>query len=243
MAVSAVIFDIDNTFYNYTEGNRAAMEALVRHVRDDLHLDAEEFRAYTGEAYNVMRKRLAGRAACHNRLLRFQYVCRKMGLPDYPYAEDFARLYWQTLLDTAVPEPGLTELLKALKESGITVAAGTNMTAFIQFEKIRCLGIGSYIDRIYTSEETDAEKPSAPFFDYCVKDLGVGPEDCLFIGDDAVNDYGASTGYGLHGIWYAARPGAHPEEEAKVPEADTVHSFTECVSGGTVHFGDLTVTA
>lgn len=238
MKPAAVIFDIDNTLYDYTSGNAAAMNALADFAEGSLHVDPQLFRAYTQEGYELFARRMKGLAASHSRLLRFQYVCRKMGIPEYPFAFDLAKLYWDTLLQTAVPEPGLIDLLKALKGSGIIVAVGTNMTAPVQFKKLRTLDVGKYIDFVFTSEETGAEKPLPAFFQYITNTLGVTSECCVFIGDDALNDYNASINAGMLGLWYAARPGFRADLESAIPETRIIRSYRNCLREDEIHLGD-----
>ncbi|MCP9610676.1 HAD family hydrolase [Coprobacter tertius] len=47
--------------------------------------------------------------------------------------------------------------------------------------------IGDFFDRMYTSYEVGACKPSAVIFDYMIKDSGLNPEETLFVDDGIRN--------------------------------------------------------
>ena len=114
----------------------------------------------------------AGRdyAVNHNRLVRFQCMLETLGKPVFPYAYEMYNLYWDTLIDQIIPSPGIEELMKELKQRGIYIGIGSNMTSDVQYRKILKLGLGKYIDGIVTSEEAGAEKPHRKaFFDLCVE--------------------------------------------------------------------------
>ena len=102
----------------------------------------------------------AGRdyAVNHNRLVRFQCMLETLGKPVFPYAYEMYNLYWDTLIDQIIPSPGIEELMKELKQRGIYIGIGSNMTSDVQYRKILKLGLGKYIDGIVTSEKVPARK-------------------------------------------------------------------------------------
>ena len=97
-------------------------------------------------------------------------------------------LYWDSLLSSARPEEGVLQLMQLLKTKGIGIGIGTDMTAYIQYEKLEALGVSSYIDWIVTSEEAGAEKPAERFFALCAEKAGADPSQCIFIGDTLEKD-------------------------------------------------------
>ena len=108
--------------------------------------------------------------------------------------------------------------MQKLKESGVRMGIGTNMTAYIQYRKLERLGLSAYPDWIVTSEEAGAEKPDRRFFDLCIQKSGCAPEECLFVGDHPQGDAKGSLAAGMHALLY----GAHG---AECPEAISVKNY------------------
>ena len=92
--------------------------------------------------------------------------------------------------------------MQKLKERGIRIGIGTDMTAHIQYRRLEFLNLSPYIDFIVTSEEAGVEKPHYHFFDICVEKAGVRPEECAFIGDNVKKDIEGAWESGMKGIWY-----------------------------------------
>ena len=69
-------------------------------------------------------------------------------------------LYWDTLIEKSEISPGAAETICALKERGIRVGIGSDMTAWVQYRKLEKLGILQYFDFVVTSEESNADKPT-----------------------------------------------------------------------------------
>lgn len=204
--IKAVIFDIDNTMYNFDESHKSAMAALCAYTEKNFGMDADETKKLAAKCMGMIIERLGDNcAAIHNRLIRFQCFLEQIGSADYQKAMEMYHTYWDTLLDVMEPEPGLLPLLKRLKEKGIKIGIGSDMTAYIQYKKLEKIGALGYLDFIVTSEEAGAEKPAPQFFELCVKKAGCRPEECVFIGDNLKKDVAGSAGYGMIGTWY------HPE--------------------------------
>ena len=155
------------------------------------------------EAYQLEGRRLGPVAASHNRLLRYQLLLEQACLPIFPHALEMARTYWEALLGTVEPEPGLIELLQGLKRAGIRIGVGTNMTALMQFQKLYRLGLTEFVDTVVTSEEVGVEKPEPGFFSLCQEKALCLPEETVFIGDNLELDVRASIRCGMHGVYYS----------------------------------------
>jgi HAD superfamily hydrolase (TIGR01549 family) len=66
-----------------------------------------------------------------------------------------------------------------------------------------------YCYRIFLSDEIHAIKPTATFFHVVLKSLECRPEECMMIGDSAVDDMAGGKRAGLYTCWY--RPGTNPK--------------------------------
>ena len=173
--MKAVFFDIDNTLYSYDQGNEAGMKALTSYAENNLQVSAETFMQAFRQARKVVEERIGmDCAATHNRLIRIQCILEILKKPLYPHAKMMYHRYWENLIAFSRPEEGAVQLMQALKAKGVGIGIGTDMTAYIQYEKLEKLGLAPYIDWIVTSEEAGAEKPSERFFALCAEKSGRG---------------------------------------------------------------------
>lgn len=226
--IKAVIFDIDNTMYNFDESHKSAMAALCAYTEKNFGMDADETKKLAAKCMGMIIERLGDNcAAIHNRLIRFQCFLEQIGSADYQKAMEMYHTYWDTLLDVMEPEPGLLPLLKRLKEKGIKIGIGSDMTAYIQYKKLEKIGALGYLDFIVTSEEAGAEKPAPQFFELCVKKAGCRPEECVFIGDNLKKDVEGSARFGMAGTWY--HPGKGPSDGGS--DYPVIRSFEDYLHG------------
>ena len=214
--IKTVIFDIDNTLYDFDRANRFGMEAVRDYCRRSFGLEEPHFREYYRKAWRMAEERVgADTAAIHNRMLRFQCMMELLGRPLFPHVKTLACAYWDTVLEQMKPYPGIIQLFQTLHEDQIRIGIGTDMTAYIQYRKLEELGVSPYVDLVVTSEEAGVEKPDTKFFGLCAEKAGCSAEECAFIGDTVKKDVQGSIDAGMHGIWYSQ--GAEPEEGLPYP--------------------------
>ena len=80
--VRGVIFDIDNTLYDYDAAHAVAFQALTEYAQHTLGVDPEEFESLHQRANQLLQARTGGDcAAIHNRLLRYQILLEELGKP------------------------------------------------------------------------------------------------------------------------------------------------------------------
>lgn len=169
---------------------------MLKHAR-------EEMESYYKTAGKIMNKRIGSDiAAIHNRLLRIQCMLELMKQPLFPHAFNMYHTYWDTLIQRARPSKGAVDFIKELKKRGIRIGIGTDMTAYIQYKKLKALGVAPYVDFIVTSEEAGVEKPHPHFFELCVQKADVKAYECAFIGDSLTKDVEGACNNGLNGILY-----------------------------------------
>lgn len=201
--IKAVFFDIDGTVYDYASADEKAQRVLRDYSFRELEIAPEEFDRWIGRARKLADSRTgANCAANHNRLIRFQCLLEIIEKPLFPHAYNMYDLYWNTMIEAAVLEPGTVELMHNLKKRGTYIGVGTNMTADIQYRKIEKLGLGRWINGMVTSEEAGVEKPDETVFRLCAEKAGVKVGECVFIGDSLEHDVKGAQAAGMHAVWY-----------------------------------------
>ncbi len=220
--IKAVLFDIDNTLYSYDNAHSIAWEALCAYAQDNLGMERQAF-TYNHQAAAELAKARLGVpcAAVHDRTLRYQLLLEQSGLP-LGHALPMSELYWDTLIRSAAPFPGLSACLADLVAAGFTLGIGTDMTIDYQLKKLSSLGLLSFFRFIVSSEEVNAEKPDERLFLTCAAKAGAAPHECLFIGDSLQKDVLGAKSTGMETIWF----GASAEQAAAHPEIAVISDYT-----------------
>lgn len=242
--IKAVIFDLDNTLYNFDKGTKAGAEAFAAYCEKELGIAHDEALSGWKEAYKEQIAAMTDFCpAVHNRLIRAQIFLKKRGIKEIPHATRLAEAYWKGLIDAMVPEDGVEELMAAIKKKGLKIAVGTNMTSYVQHLKIEKLGFDKYVDCLISSEEAMAEKPTKEFFEYVLKRLDINADEAVFIGDSITHDMDGAATVDMNRAWYTKYP--KKDDFAKADEKgikNRIASYRDCLApDGSIKFGDIEI--
>ena len=213
--IKSIIFDIDDTLYDYGAAHGIALNTVAAFAEGALGLSPDAFRALHGETFHRQAERCGPTAASHSRLIRFQMMLEALHGP-VALAPEMESLYWTALMACMKPMPGAVETLARLRDMGLTLGVGTNMTAQWQFAKLNRLGMMPLMDFIVTSEEAGVEKPAAGFFQLCAEKAGHAPGECAFVGDNLEGDALGALDAGMAAFWLCRDP-----EPADAPDGIT----------------------
>lgn len=100
--------------------------------------------------------------------------------------------------------PEIIPLLSKLKEMGIYVGLISNCFSE-EAIVIRKSKLFPYFDKVYLSYEQGLAKPDEEIFARCIRDLGVEPRECIYIGDGGSRELEAAKQVGmkpLQATWY-----------------------------------------
>ena len=214
--IKTVIYDLDDTLYDFHVVNQIADQNVQKEAerrfgekgRDFLKVFATSYRAigrYMPEDVRVLQPENVDLAPVHSRTLRIAYTLEQLGLPVLPHTIELYDIYWGTILSLMQPEEHIREALEGLKQRGIRIGIGTNMTSHIQYKKLIRLGLSDVVDFITVSEESIFDKPDVRFFARVLERSEASPEECLFVGDNYQNDYLGAKACGMNALWYAKK--------------------------------------
>lgn len=189
----AVLFDTDNTLYDYLPAHTAAQKAVRKKVVATFAVDGKDFDLAYAKARAHVKQRLCATAASHSRLLYLQKMLEIMGLGSQVLlALDLEQTYWRTFLCHASLFDDVFELLDDLRLLGIPTAIVTDLTAQIQFRKIVYFGLDHHFDYIVTSEEAGFDKPHPAPFEIALEKMQLYHANVWMIGDHPINDIGGA---------------------------------------------------
>lgn len=154
-----VIFDLDNTFYNYEERHLCAIKKLYELLSVETSLSILQVSKLFDLAKKNVHLRLGNTASSHSRLL---YLNEFFHLDkSRPSASILMRLeseYWETFLSEINLLPDSFEFLDSVVKNNIPTALVTDLTSEIQYRKMEKLGLEKHFSSLITSEDAGGDK-------------------------------------------------------------------------------------
>ena len=205
---SILLFDADNTLFNFDAGNRRAFSEVSRicHLPDTDEL----FHAY--EAVNAEMWSAFDRGECTKDFLvveRFRLFLERVGLQADPVQCN--KIHLSTLATNTVLLPHALEVCRTLAQTH-SLYIVTNAVAAVQKARLAASDLRPYITDAFISEDAGASKPSVAYFDYVFSRIpGITRENCLLIGDSPSSDLQGANNYGIPCCWYNPRGLARPD--------------------------------
>lgn len=203
-----LLFDADNTLFNFDAGNRRAFSETCRVCR--LPDTPELFQVY--EQANAEMWSAFDRGECTKDFLvveRFRLFLERAGLQADPVLCN--KIHLDTLATNTVLLPHALEVCRALAQTHRLYIV-TNAVAAVQKARLAASDIRPYITDAFISEDAGANKPSAAYFDYVFSRIpGITRENCLLIGDSPSSDLRGANNYGIPCCWYNPQGLARPD--------------------------------
>lgn len=193
-----ILLDIDNTLYDYENCHTYAMEKCIELMKFKFQVDKSEFI----ESFLISRKkihqRLKNTAASHNRLLYFQGVFEILGINSLNHSLELYNCYWDNFIEKIEPFEGIHPIFQ--KYDG-KICFVTDLTAHIQFRKLRKLKLNNTNNFMVTSEEAGVEKPNKEIFHLALKKLNLRIDEVCMIGDNFEKDIIGASNLNMDTIW------------------------------------------
>lgn len=200
--IKTVVFDLDNTLYDYDYCNRIAEIELYRKMKTYFKIDTINAEKLLADAKRNIKKRLGNTAASHNRLLYMQNICEQLNVKPGLYALKLYNAYWDVVLTNMQRYSYVLPLLETLHKKKLVLGILTDLTAHIQYRKLEALEISDFFDMIITSEEAGEDKPSDKMFNLLFEKTKNNPDELLMIGDSQEKDIAGAQKHGINTILY-----------------------------------------
>lgn len=197
----AVLFDLDNTLYEYEPAHKKALAKVYQILGKEIKISEDRFDKLFNLSRTEIQRELSGTASSHNRCLYFQRLIEKTHNTVEPkiilklYNE-----YWNIFLKNMKLKRGVLETLKKLKSGGIKIALISDLTTNIQLRKIERLKIIPYVDVLVTSEEAGSEKPHPTMFLSTLNKLNILPQEAIMVGDNKEKDIAGANAVGIESV-------------------------------------------
>jgi HAD superfamily hydrolase (TIGR01549 family) len=191
--IEAVLFDGDQTLWDFERVMRTALEATAGELRSarpgpiadaltwrDLSRDRDEVGAeLEGTEYDLARLRVLGFARTLDRLRAAQGGTRE---DDAALAEQLATSYFAHRdRDPALFEDTLPCLDALAPDYRVGLLSNGSRLP-------ESIGLGGYFETVVFAQDHRVAKPDTRLFEICRQQLGLPPEACVLVGDHPLND-------------------------------------------------------
>ena len=211
MKYDLVIFDMDGTVLNTLYDINAALNHALASVGFPPRT-VDETRSFIGNGVRILLRRAAPEGADDDSLEKLFSA--------------FVKYYGEHLADLTVPYDGIPDLLRRLREAGLTVALLSNKADFAV--KLLCdRFFPGLFDRAYGARDGIPVKPDPSGTIGPIRELGVAPERVLYVGDshvDLATAHGAGVDCALVGWGYLnQKVELDPERDVAAATVDDVY--------------------
>lgn len=191
------LFDLFGTLINEEKSNyNRALEWLANTYFEDKVIELKELSQLFKDKYLEERKSSDKENSFFNQLLFFENKLNIKITDDFLSVElDFINIFRKEKLIN-----GTTELLKYLYKNdhkifilSNSIFSGVSLKTYLNY-----LGIGKYIEKVFTSADIGFRKPSKEAFTYIIHNLKItNPKKIYFIGDSLEKDFNGSKKAGF----------------------------------------------
>ena len=213
MAITAVLFDLDDTLFDHSACTRAALADLrgrfdvLGRVPSAL-LDAEHRRLLEALHLRVLAGQLTVDDARNERFR--QLLAFAGGTPDAASPIEVAAAYRAAYLAHWRPVDGALELLAAL-HGRVSTGVVTNNVASEQRQKLAACGFDPLLDAVIISEEAGVAKPDPRIFTLALDALRRAAGETVMIGDAWETDIVGARAAGIRPLWFNRLGAASPD--------------------------------
>lgn len=189
--IKAVLFDMDNTLFDFLEAKLTAFKKMVEYLG-------------AGDPEAILEYFLRGTPGFEDLENIKDYL-----QDNEIYSEDnyniCCRIYETIKVEALVLYPGVKHTLEVLKEEHISLALVTDAHSHNATKRLERMQIIEYFDLIVTNDMTGAKKPDHKVFHFALDLLKVKPSQAVFVGDSLRRDIeparqiGMLTAYAAYG--------------------------------------------
>ncbi len=195
--IKAVLFDLDGTLLpmDNDEFTKSYFKLLAAKLRP-LGYDAEELVSAIWDGTAAMVRNDGGRTNEDAFWDRFSAILGERALRDKPVFEDFYMNEFNSAREFCGFDENAKAVVELAKSRGLITALATNpiFPSYATESRIRWAGLEPGDFALYTTYENNSYcKPNPEYFRVVAASLGLRPEECAMVGNDADEDMIAGT--------------------------------------------------
>lgn len=182
--IKAVVFDLDHTLFD----RYATITAVAPKLRNHFEINPDYDDKKIADTMISHDKSFVHRGwnKIQDEIVKTGMILKSLEPQEYHTAvmTEFAKV--------AIPFDFTKPMLSELINQGYKIGLITNGNAKLQHSKLDMLGLNEYFDYIYIGGEHEVQKPHLEPFFITAEILKVEPSECVYVGDNPINDVDAS---------------------------------------------------
>jgi len=205
--ITAVLFDMDNTLFDFVEAKIAACSQVNRILGLDRAMDLLGYflrrDGHGFEDWNNIRDFMTDNGVYSDE--RYARCCQA---------------YEEWKIRDLAPYPGIEPTLLALKDRGLSLSIVTDAHLKNAVSRLERTGLYPLFDEIVTADLSGSHKPDPKVFRYALERVGRNPSEVLMVGDSLRRDIGPAKRMGMMTAY--ASYGDRNFHEDRTEKADVV---------------------
>ena len=203
MFYKGIIFDLDDTLYDYNKTNKHATEIIIKYIieNNNTYKNFEYILEVYNNISNKLKYELKNTASSHNKSIYFKHLIEELKL-SYSLFTKVNNLYWESFYSSMSCFEGVEEFLHWNKKNGIKIGILTDYETEYQIKKLEQMNLLKYVDCIVTSEEVGIEKPSVNMFSNILRKMDLSYNEVIMIGDNYDKDIKGALEVNIKGYWF-----------------------------------------
>jgi len=202
MFYKGIIFDLDNTLYDYDICDKKAINEVFNYlIQMKNSLTIEYITSVYLDISKNLKYELGLTASSHNKSIYFKQLLEKLNINLLTFSK-LHDIYWETFYNKLVCFGGVENFIKWNKTNDIKIGILTDYESEYQIIKLEKLGLLEYIDCIVTSEEVGIEKPSTKMFNTILQKMKLNITDVIMIGDNYEKDIIGARNLNIISYWF-----------------------------------------
>jgi 2-haloacid dehalogenase len=200
MKYTLLLFDADDTLFDYKKGENYAFSNTFSDFRLDVDLKKAKnlYKVFNKQAWKDFEKNRI--TADELKIKRFKLLFDELSLDVSP--QEFSDAYLDHLSNSTFLFNGVEELINDLAGK-VTMCIITNGLKRVQRPRFDRSSIGRYFKEYIISEEIGMQKPDESIFQYTFEKLNhTDKEECLIIGDNLTSDILGGIRFGIDTCWF-----------------------------------------
>lgn len=205
-----ILFDVDHTLLDYLAEERNAYKRLYdklgAQVNEELLTASRKHseEAWTDAGlYDVTKARIQKEYhslyRTHTEEIFLRVFAQFPAVRQTRSAKEVGLLFLEELKQEGIRIDGADEVVNTLCKK---YRLGVATNGLSDMQRTRLSPLSGKLDKLYISEEIGAIKPSRAFFEYVLRDWGIGADECLMVGDSLSSDVVGAKTVGMDCCWF-----------------------------------------
>ena len=196
-----LIFDIDNTIFNYKECEKKALNNVFNKIEELFLISKKNSEDEYYKQKNIYKSFAGKTASSHSKFIQIKYLLQKLNI-NLNNLDLLYTIYNETFQKNLTTFPYLNEFLDFCINNNIKLYCLSNNLCKDQIDRLKYLKILHKFEKIFTSEEFGIEKPDSKIYSIVLHLINGTKQNTAIIGDSFINDIQSPNYLELYCFWF-----------------------------------------